>query len=189
MKFLNLSGVVFTPRHAGPRIFWGPAKNPRSALPCRVGRGGRSFSPPPPHSAPCPVWGSIFMVFEAPFSLPPVNCLGGIRQKFAFPARNCFAIAGPRNRQLTGGAKTGPRSEHKSSVYNILKRSRVGVQECTMCAGKLSGSSRWLLSLDNSLSARCALYIHICPAAPISVRPSCFIVVCPGLRNMTASAY
>ena len=39
--------LVFASGHAGPRIFRGPAKNPRPAPHCRAGRGIFFFSPRP----------------------------------------------------------------------------------------------------------------------------------------------
>ena len=41
---------------------------------------------------------------------------------------------------------------------------------------KLSGSSKEFIFRDNSMSARRALYILVCPATPISVQLFCFSV-------------
>ena len=75
-------------------------------------------------------------------------------------------------------------------MYNYLERSKEGVQEFTMCTGKLEevrgpgrleevrgklgGGSKEFMFLDHSVSARCAFYILVCPATPIAVQPICF---------------
>ena len=63
-----LSHIVFASGHAGPRIFWGPAKNPRPAPHRTAGWGGGSFFFRP---APCPVRG---LALPGSFFFRPAPC-------------------------------------------------------------------------------------------------------------------
>ena len=64
--------VEFASGHAGPRIFRGPAKNPRPAPHCGAGRG-IFFFPPRPVPRPGPrTSGAPFLRFPGPrFRFPP----------------------------------------------------------------------------------------------------------------------
>ena len=121
--------LVCTPGHAGPRIFRGPAKNPRPAPPRGAGRGtksterggaGRLFGSPGHFPVPGPrpvhrgflavstVFFTVAMVFFAPYvnsrrilSSSDTPQQLKIRRKFANSAKNTVATD---NWLITGGA-------------------------------------------------------------------------------------
>ena len=74
LKDYHSKYLAFTPGHAGPRIFRGPAKNPRTAPPRGAGRGINFFSPRPVPRLGPRISGAPFLKFPGPrLYTPPAD--------------------------------------------------------------------------------------------------------------------